>query len=387
MTHTMPAGRHAGAGDLTVIVPTYNRYQLLGRLLHYYRACRAPYPMLLLDSSRDAMPAEVQELLRTLPNASHLRYEPSIRPTAKMADGAHQVTTPFAVLWADDDLMVPRAMGKAVEFLQQHQEASVAHGYAGLFEQRPALERAGQGKTLSVGPYTQNSYLDETATQRLAHYFRSGSTIFYSVHRAPNLAGNLARCLEYGLDSQSADGPVVLRSDSWVEIALACLSLIQGQAQRLELLYMLRERHAGMNSWEVGAARVDTFDWFTSNSFSQAYPAFRECLAQPLSEQDGLSLDEARLHIKRVFWRYFGNRLIRFWTQRYATQQPAARQRLRRMLTQVPGARQAWRAMRDSLPGRRFSLQALRHPASPFHRDFAPIYEAIYVAALPEARG
>ncbi|PIQ84372.1 MAG: hypothetical protein COV75_02340, partial [Candidatus Omnitrophica bacterium CG11_big_fil_rev_8_21_14_0_20_63_9] len=117
---------------LTILVPTYNRSQLLARLLRYYEACGAPYPMRILDSSDE--PATLPALSAPAGRVTQVRYDAHTLPTTKLFDGLSQVTTPYVVVWADDDLMVPSSIAACAAFLDGHPEASVAHGYSELFQ-------------------------------------------------------------------------------------------------------------------------------------------------------------------------------------------------------------------------------------------------------------
>jgi len=358
--------------DLTIVVPTRNRHRLLGRLLRYYRLCGAPFPIHILDSSDEAPIDPQTRQLLDAPHVSYTSYEPSILPTVKLAGGLARVSSPYVVLWADDDLLVPRTVGLGVRFLEQHPDYAVAHGHSGLFQ---VTARDSQ-VAVDVGPYKQVSYLDRTAAQRVLHYYTDNSTIFYSVHRTHHLLANITRCCASGLGAWDSSDPIH-RSDWWVEQLLACLSLADGKAKQLNDLYMLRERHAGTDSWEAPGGRLDLFDWVTSSSFSKAYEAFCACVSEAIARQDGLPVSEARGIVKQAFWAHLSRGLTVKWRSRYAVRAPAPHGQLRETAKAVPGFRRVWRAARSRLPGREFSLEALRRRSSPHHADFLAMYRVI----------
>lgn len=363
---------------LTVLVLTYNRYPLLSRLLRYYQSCGSPFPMLILDSSSDAQGSEGLAGWLRAPGMTHVPYDPAISPTAKLDDGVRRVTTPYVLVWADDDLMVPRTMAEAVRFLEAHPDFSAAHGVSGVFD-----VGVGRGRQVHAGvaPYAQQSYLDETASQRLPHYLKDYSTLFYSVQRRAALSANLRLYQATGLGGSDTAGPVH-RSDWWVELVLACLAVIRGKVKRLDRLYMLRERHASTDSWkEAGEAgrRLDLLDWVTCSSFAGAYRAFHACLSESLADRDGISTTKAQEVVKRAFWLlYLFPELQRKWDARYVQRgTPAPLRALRDAARHVPALRRMWRAVRSRMPGQEFSLEALLRSSSPYHVDFMPIYRAV----------
>ncbi|MDP3722498.1 MAG: TIGR00180 family glycosyltransferase [Candidatus Omnitrophota bacterium] len=349
---------------LTIVVPTYNRYPLLARLLRYYRACGAPVPMHILDSSRNGPPDPEVERLIVAPGITYTRYDADMRPIPKLHEGLQGVTTPYAVLWADDDLMVPCSLGLAAQFLEEHGDFSVAHGRSGLFR----VDASKDGRvTMEVGPSFRRSCTDETAAARLRSHVTVGGSLFYSVHRTEWLRQNVERCTRRGFGYY------------WAELTLAWLAMIQGKAKSLDCLYMLRQMHGVRAAGWSQTGTFDQFDWITRPGFPEQYAAFREELAEELARQDGLSLDDARAVVKEAFWAYLAQVMMRKWQTRYGPRVVTVRDRLRGVARLLPGLRGAWRTLHSVLPGRsrQMSVEVLRRPSSPYHVDFLPIYQAI----------
>lgn len=376
MTPAAASQRQNGQGHgvlVTVLVPTHNRYPFLLRLLQYYRDLGAPFPMRVLDSSSDPADSAQLQMLMSALDVDWRRYDAHTLPTPKLYDGIRGVTTPYVVLWADDDLMVPRTIAAGAEFLEAHRDFSVTHGRSGLFE---LMTMHGGHLIVNTCRYPQPSYLDATAADRLLHYFQESTTLFYSVHRTPNLTKNLERCLSAGLGDWKRQGTFLHRSDVWVEQLLGCLALIQGKAQSLDGLYMMRERHAGVDSWEDLEHRLDFFEFVTSASFARGYQAFSRCLSSALIEA-GISIRDAEGAVKRAAWAWCGDRLVRKWRARYCQPHRATQQRWQGVLRRAPRLRRLWRTVRSRLPAQEWMLEALLRPSWPYHEDFMPIYQAI----------
>ena len=354
--------------QLTILVPTYNRYDRLLRLLRYYHATGCAAPLHVLDSSREALPAqgELRALLtRQGSLVSHTRYPPDIEALAKILSGLQDVTTPYVVLWADDDFLVPGTLEDGVRVLSQHPDVSVVHGQSALF-------RLQAGRVQWVAPYLQRSVLDETASARLKDHFQRYFVTFYSVHRTEQLVKNFQQVCQTGLDWHT-----------WGELALSALAILQGKALALPRLYMVREGHAGMGSRTVQQQRgLDHFDWLTDTACTRqhgTYEMFRECLVPELMARDGLEASQARDVVKQALWPYFVRGMEEKWSTEDGRNVVPFGVRFREAAKRVPGLRTAWRTARAWMPHRpsTISLDALRQPSSRYYRDFMPIYRAV----------
>src|SRR6185436_1574729 len=112
----------------TLLIPTYNRPEDLGRLLRFLAAQKADFPVRVLDSSRP----EAHEQNRALAAGLALdlrveRFDPAMPPFEKFWRGAEMVETEFASLCADDDLVLAGSIAPLVEHLARHPDCSVAH--------------------------------------------------------------------------------------------------------------------------------------------------------------------------------------------------------------------------------------------------------------------
>jgi glycosyltransferase domain-containing protein len=349
----------AAAHLLTVVIPTHNRLPFLLRALRYYQACRAPWPVLVLDSSDDAgQPGEALTKQLAAITAQYAAFDRRMFPLHKLRHGVEPIATPYAVLMADDDFLVPRALAAAVHFLEGHGEFSTAHGRSGLFR---VTARDGAASQVEVGPYKQSAYEDGTAAQRLLHYLRDYATVFYSVQRTANLRANLERCACFA-PAEACGEELVDRSDWWIELTLGCLAVIQGKAAQVDALYMLRERHASADSWSGRSQGMDLFEWITSATFPSAYDAYGRCVSEALAAQDRLDLGAAREVVKQAFWAYLAQALARKWQGRY---EPARAGVLGRVRAAIQSRRTGC------------SIEALLRPSSGDHRDFLPIYDAV----------
>lgn len=324
---------------VTVILPTCDRPDRLRRVLRYYRATGCRAPLMVLDSSREPDRAAREALDAIETPVSLTRFDPQTPPLAKIREGLRQAATPYAVLWADDDFLVPGALEEGVRILAREPGISAVHGTSALF-------RARDGALQWVAPYPQRAILNETGSARLLNHLGRYTVTFYSLQRTGTLREQFDRVVGLGLDWHT-----------WGEIALGALAVIQGKAHLMSRLYMAREGHEAMGSALAQQARVDPFAFSRERDNREK---FRNLLASELMRQDRLDAAEAREQVEDAFGAYLAH--------------------LRRMKS---GARAALRGfgcrIRSRLPGQEaaLSLEALRRPGSRYHRDFLPIHRAI----------
>jgi len=287
-------------------------------------------------------------------------------PMPKLSEGLQRVTTPYVVFWGDDDLMVPRSLGRAVRFLEDHQDFSLAHGTGGLFEVAVVKRHH---VLMQMGPLPQRSYTEETASARLLRFMAQGCSLFHSVQRTASLRRNVAQCVAHGFGYY------------WAERALAFLALVQGKAKALDGLYIARQVHGGQASRDL-QERFDCFDWMSSEDFPKRYQAFRTSVSQALAAQDGISMSEARELVKRAVWSQCAKGLSSAWQDRYSVKPSGVR--LRAAVRRLPGVRQVsqWlRWMGVPPDGNPISVPGLLRPASPHRGDFLQVYRAVRTAA------
>jgi|LWDU01.1.fsa_nt_gi hypothetical protein len=93
-------------GELTIVIITYKRYSFLKRLLSFYFSYKSDVKFIVLDST-PYFPKD-EKLIKILGHKSvdWRRYSQDIFFAHKIADGCQYINTEYAVLCADDDLVI-----------------------------------------------------------------------------------------------------------------------------------------------------------------------------------------------------------------------------------------------------------------------------------------
>lgn len=207
------------ASVYTLVIPTYNRPEDLGRLLRFLAHQKAPFPVLVLDSSRPEIHEQNTAACRELALDLRLeRFDPAMPPFEKFWRGAELVRTEFSSLCADDDLVLVSSIGTIVDFLAGNPDCSVAHGwYFNFYLSAGALGLTGIA-------YRGASVDASDPVDRLHQLFRNYEALTYGVHRT----SVLRRVLSHVQSVESMLGRELLGGG---------LAVIAGKAARLPVLY------------------------------------------------------------------------------------------------------------------------------------------------------
>jgi glycosyltransferase domain-containing protein len=275
---------HKGIGEkYTLLIPTYNRPQLLERLLRYLEHQRAGFPILVADSSNPEMRSQNKSTVSAMDlNVTHAEFDETIDPFAKMRDGLKRIRTPYSSICADDDVVFVAAVQRCVEVLERDRSAAVVHGYYFNFHESETFN-------LSFVGYRGKSIDHPQPLARLRTLFAAYEAVLYGVYRT-EAAQRAWRDVEMV--------PSVLGK----ELLTAGLSVIAGKALRITDFYYGRSTgesfsYAGWHPHQVLAQQPEAL-------FTQ-YPVLRDRLIESLQEGEPSSNIETVIKtIDLVFLRY-----------------------------------------------------------------------------------
>ena len=342
----------------SLVIPTFNRPVFLQRLLNYYCDLRASFGIVVADSSSGSaleenlsMTARAQQIL----DVKHQAYPSDTAPYKKLTDALGKIKSEYAAICADDDFITPDGVAAGVEFLQHNSGYSIAHGCAA------AVWILSGGEIQGASTYPQRSIELDDAAARLEDHLRDYTATYYSIHRREQLVSNMERA-----DAQTVDYRLG-------ELLPSCLSVIQGKAKALDVLYMVRQ--ADFEPPKYGEKMLAWDDLITRDDFPDRYEKFRACLADELTRASSANRDEANRVVDGAFLSYISA------TVSSKEDRATFVQRLRQIFRGLPLAPRL-ATMGRSLLGKKadtdkhdeMSLPNLLDPHSSFHSQFMNIY-------------
>ena len=259
---------------LTCLVPTYNRPEFLRRLLQFYRQFPLPCSFLVADSSEPVAMAENQAIIHDARSTFDITYRHfNVDLTTKCCQALQQVQTPYVVLCADDDYLLPPALQHCVQFLETHPDYSVAQGIMAI------VNRPGKPPYATAG----YSIVDDDPIARCGKMFRFNFTTFYGIYRTATLRDNF-QVTTTGIDCAS--------SHFFPELMLSQLSVMRGRVKVLPEIFYLHEEH------DANFARTPKVS--DANRAGELERQFRTTLSSQF-ELLGVSRAQAERHIQKWY--------------------------------------------------------------------------------------
>ena len=205
---------------ITLIIPTYNRHHYLTRLLEYYKDCK--FTIFVADSTK-----QIYEFKDNY-NINYFHY-PDWPPVKKLAKVFQKVETSYVFMCADDDFIIPEAIEKCIDFLENNHDYSSAQGnYVSFKKNKKILFRLRPSLFQLLKNYDINA---NTPEERLKQSMSSYMHLFYSVHRVKNLIDIVKLPKQYEIEYFGG----------FYELTIAMISVINGKHKVLPFFYCARE--------------------------------------------------------------------------------------------------------------------------------------------------
>lgn len=252
---------------ITLILILHNRHKNIDRLLEYYDDY--DFPIVIADSSK-----EKHVFTSMKPNWQHI-YTPDVFFTDKLEVVLPQITTPYLLMCADDDFIIPKSIIECVSFLETHPDYAIAQGLAIRYDKDSVVN-----SNIQFGPIYKiyQSVEDTEPLKRLQHFFHPYRSVFYAVFRTSAI-------------QQSFKGTKsVVKKLFLNEYITAFLPILFGKYKELPILYHVRE-HAH-DSDDKTAIDIDTLT--NEEQYSEEVNEFENLVAKKMSVIVHISTTEAK---------------------------------------------------------------------------------------------
>lgn len=301
--------------DLTIFIPTMNRPGFVGRLLAFLSAAGYDGVISLGDSSSgehlDAMEVLV-ERFKTKLALVYRYFPPSEYPNDSccMAEMLRDATTTYGVYCGDDDLVMPRALRRCIDFLSTHPEYSAAHGYRVEF----MLDGAKPHGDIKLVRFAEELLLeDDGPYARWKAYMRYPISTQYYVHRITTWQK---------MYQHVRSTPLRYVGPELLPCSISVLSGKIAEIDEISTLFQIHDDH--VFSWHNSSLYqlMRHPDWHASVS------VFREEVCRLLLELSGESRDEAEQFVDRELWCHIKN----FLTWQFFFKYPEENKGIRKLL-------------------------------------------------------
>lgn len=273
---------------IVIIIPTYNRSDYLKRLLSYYSICNIEHKIIIADSSSDDCKIENEKISSSFINLNILHitsYPSTINLLDKMQDIINYVESEYSLFCPDDDFITPNGITQSIDFLENNQDYSVAHGiYVGFSIKQ---NRENEPYLFWKSGYHPESINFSDAKDRLYHHLANYSfPTLYGVHRTKDLKIILDETEKYTDEVRFG------------ELLPTLLTAIHGKIKCLDVLYAARDASSGSNVYP------SLTDYMKDGTYDKKYTKFRDCLTNHLNNESQLNHEEANVIVDNAMSAY-----------------------------------------------------------------------------------
>jgi len=217
----------------TLVIPTYNRPDNLGRLFAYFARAGLESPIAVFDSSTPENQEKNRELCRkSALDIAHHAFDGDIHPFVKMREGLKTVKTELCSACADDDLVFVSSLDAMTDVLESNPGHAAVHGNYVNFK-----EDADVFRVISVAQRGSQA-VSANALQRVREFLSDYNVLFYALYRTEVMQA----CFE----PMGRLNTTLMR-----ELAASTLAVANGPVSRLDTFYMARntDESASYDAW------------------------------------------------------------------------------------------------------------------------------------------
>lgn len=346
--------------DLTIVVPTLGRPELLVRLIRYYDSLGFKGKIVIGDGSTLADYERANQALRPYADRVHIQH--LHLPGSSVSDAVHManahIDTKYACLVGDDDFIVPKTAEACIRFLEAHADYVAAHGLG-------VLIGGPDGKSNVVEHahfYPQTIREEASAIERLSAHLNNYSVSLFSVHKIDTWRRMFSAATDASEGTRCEDKTFS------AELLPCCLSVSLGKIGQVEGLYLVRQVHSKryiLPSW---------FCWLSGERWQPSFIHFRSQIGKAITDLDSLPVSDAFLVVDSAFSGY----LKRYISRREQANKVGG---LKSAIAKLPFARNIFRRIRALSPAANsagsISFAGLKRASSPFCHDFQAVLDVI----------
>lgn len=229
--------------NITIIIPTYKRYDYLKRLVSFFLSFENQFTILILDSTPNNL--DDLELINLIysNNIKLIKFNENINLNEKIYQGTLNINTKYSLLCADDDFIFPSTIMDCINFLDTNLDYSSCHGLYCHYEYYSNFIPFFNSNNLNLNSIYKPGGGDENNIEiRIENYLSDLTTYypFYAVHKTIHFK----KIWHY--TNLYAKNPV------FTELFSTIASLIFGKMKILNKIYGIRE--------------MNNYSWINSNN-------------------------------------------------------------------------------------------------------------------------
>jgi glycosyltransferase domain-containing protein len=203
-------------------------------------------------------------------------YPESIDIFQKLSDAVNLVDSKYCVICADDDFVTIKGINESVDFLENHKDFSVAHGYYISFDIKSVRRKTQKFYWRVIYNHKSNTF-EDTESRLKEHLSNYPLPTLYAVHRTNLLKLIFNETIKFSDDVHFG------------ELLSSMLTLVYGKMKCLDVLYMARDG----SSHETGT--LPGFSTFMKEGIYECkYEIFKNNIAFHLNKNSLGGIEESK---------------------------------------------------------------------------------------------
>lgn len=262
--------------QVDIIIPTYNRTNLLKRVLDYYQNNGSNFNFIIADSSSPGNKLRNRKIIKQYSNLKILyldRFPQTLSQHNKFIQMVKYAKSKYCVICADDDFVVPDSIRQCANFLDKNPDYVAAHGtYIGFFLSKNFLGSTHFLWRLLYSPFS----LSLSPTRRLLSHLTNYIPVIFAVRRTEAVKKI------YNELSKAKIDPYLM--PVYGELLPDVLTVILGKVKYLNILYAARQSFS-----QILNTYPSLLDAKKTGVYDKEYKKFKKSLVYNLANQRGSS--------------------------------------------------------------------------------------------------
>lgn len=256
--------------NLTIVIPTKNRHHYLERIIDYYE--NSGLQIVIAD-------ATLTPYVKRIPGNIQYCHYPNIPYCTKLKQIFEKIETPFSLLCADDDFIIPQGMHSCVEFLEANPTYNSSQGHYTFFYHSKDKLFYTPAYLSAIG----SDFNEETARERIEKFSTVSIQFYYCIHKTETLKD----VFMYASNK--------FTNLNLVELFMGMSTLIKGKHKVLPVFYSVRELLYGSAGKSHGLMALASLP-----QYKDQYNAFFSETVRLLSKYDNMKESEASLFLSHI---------------------------------------------------------------------------------------
>lgn len=275
--------------NLTIFIPTKNRYYFIKKILHYYTYIKFSGDLIILDSSDlEIKKKNINEVKKN--NSLNIKYlHDTGLPCGLMKKFIDHVKTDYVVFSGDDDYFVKDGMIKCINFLDTNSN------FIGCTGEGISIHSSKDKKKIDfILDYNQAKIIGSNSKERLNAQFKKYKVPIFSIYRQNYFKKFLDPVPN--VDELSLVCPDKAIADEYI---IEAAMVAYGNIEHLHMPYLVRHIHSGRNIGNL----VPDFkrDWIKSPNYEKSVDYFYDKISQIISQIENDDLIHSKEFIKKIF--------------------------------------------------------------------------------------